>query len=95
MVKNKNHQNMFIRYSENRVSLHEEKLPRKVVPRRKLRGASHRAGPASRDWGKGQAQGSYSTPGSPKCMFFSHAKYIHSTLTAPKVLTFCSINSEV
>lgn len=59
MVKNKNHKNVFIRYSENRVSLHEEKLPRKVVPRRKLRGASHRAGPASRDWVKGQAQGSY------------------------------------
>ena len=59
VVKNKNHKNVFIRYSENRVSLHEEKLPRKVVPRRKLRGASHRAGPASRDWVKGQAQGSY------------------------------------
>ena len=54
MVKNKNHKNMFIKYSENRVSLHEEKLPRKVVPRRKLSGASHRAGPANGTGAKGK-----------------------------------------
>lgn len=47
---------MFIRYSENRVSLHEEKLPRKFVLRRKLSGAIHRAGAPSRHWGKGQAR---------------------------------------